>query len=55
MLKYEKRKVKTDWACCKCERLKHWKTEAYILYGKYYCKECYEKIFEKSIDKSQAI
>ena len=55
MLNYEKRKVKTDWICCKCERLKHWKTEAYILYGKYYCAECYEKFFEKSIDKSQAI
>ena len=51
MLNYEKRKVKTDWICCKCERLKHWKIEAYILYGKYYCAECYEKIFGKSIDK----
>ena len=35
MLNYEKRKIKTEWACCKCGRLKHWKTEAYILYGKY--------------------
>lgn len=53
MLKYEKRKIKTDWVCCKCERPKHWKTEAYILYDKYYCTECYEKIFEKSIDKAK--
>ena len=55
MLKYRKRKITAEWVCCECEDLKHWKTEAYILHGKYYCKECYEKIFKKTIDKSKSM
>lgn len=56
---FEKRRVATEWDmgwfCCKCECLKHWKTEAYILHGRYYCKECYEKTFKKPIDKSKSM
>ena len=47
-----RKKVATEWDggwfCDKCEALVHWKTKSYVINNKHLCRNCAEKILDKS-------